>query len=334
MGFQFARTALGLLVLLRIGQVPFAQEDAKNAIVAIRVTDISGAAVEDAKVRFVEQGTANREVKRTDKTGRALAELKPGKYEVKVTASRFKSVVIRYIEASAAEHRKFEVSLEALPPVAYIGDPVEPPIEQEHIEPRDTEIHEPFALGNTRTQDIQGKQIEVRLIPKKKSIKAGEVLEVRVEIWNVSSKTFFIKKAIYDLCAVSPLSLRLELGPLPKPQVGHGCASDCVFTAKEGFATRLLYHWTTLSPGNFYGTVIALDPDNFPQLNTPGRWRLRGTYKSIGDLSSSLCFDTAPIPNIIEQIKGLPYEAWQGAVDTNAVWVEVVRPGNSPAVRK
>jgi len=332
MGFQFARTAFGLLVLLRIGQVPFTQEDATNAIVAIRVTDISGAAVEGAEVGFAEQGTANREVKRTDKTGRALAELKPGKYELIVTGLGFMPTVIHYVEATAAGHKQIEIVLAPVP--GCCADPVEPLIEQEHIEPRDTEIYEPFALGNTRTQDMQGKQIEVRLIPKKKSIKAGEVLEVRVEIWNVSSKALFIKEAIYNLCAVSPLSLRLELGPPPKPQPGHGCASDCVFTAKESFVTRLLYHWTTLSPGNFYGTAVALDPDNFPQLNTPGRWRLRGTYKSIGDLSSSPCFDTAPIPDIKEQIKGLPYEAWQGTVDTNAVWVEVVRPGGSPAVRK
>jgi len=35
-----------------------------------------------------------------------------------------------------------------------------------------------------------------------------------------------------------------------------------------------------------------------------------------------------------EQIKGLAYEAWQGKVETNAVWLEVVHAGGSPAVRK
>jgi len=78
MGFQFARAAVDLLLMLRIVQVPFAQQNPKSATVAIRVTDLSGAAVEGAEVGFVEQGTANREVKRTDKTGEALAELKPG----------------------------------------------------------------------------------------------------------------------------------------------------------------------------------------------------------------------------------------------------------------
>jgi hypothetical protein len=37
------------------------------------------------------------------------------------------------------------------------------------------------------------------------------------------------------------------------------------------------------------GTVVRLDPDFFPELKTPGRWRLRGEYESNGDLSSSFC---------------------------------------------
>jgi hypothetical protein len=59
-----------------------------------------------------------------------------------------------------------------------------------------------------------------------------------------------------------------------------------------------------------------------------------GTYKSIGNLSSSHCWDTAPIPDNAEQIKGLPFEAWQGEVDTNYVWINVMRAGSSTTARK
>ena len=196
-------------------------------------------------------------------------------------------------------------------------------------------VFQPLAFGDPQTQDNKGKQIEVRLVPKKKSIKVGEVLEVRVEIWNVGSKPLFIEKAIYELCGpTSPLSLRLELGPPMKPQGGFGCAGDCAYTAKDSFARRLVYRWTTLPPGDFYGTVVAMNPDSFPQLNTPGRWRLRGTYKSVGNLSSSPCWDLAPIPDKEEQIKGLPYEAWQGELGTNTAWIEVVRAESSSKVKK
>lgn len=147
MGVQSARATWGILVLLGIGQVLPAQENDKSAIIAIRVTDTSGAAVEGAEVRFVEQAGGEYELKRTDKTGRALAELKPGNYEVKVTGSGFRSTVIHYVEATTAEHKQLEVSLEALPPVPdCCVDPVESLIEPEHVEPRNTEILERFQL--------------------------------------------------------------------------------------------------------------------------------------------------------------------------------------------
>ena len=197
-------------------------------------------------------------------------------------------------------------------------------------------VFQPLAFGNPQEQETKDPQVEVRRIPKKKSIKVGEVLEVRVEIRNVGTKPLFINYEIYDLCVAAPLSLRLDLGPPLKPQTGPGeaCAGDCVYTAKDSFVRRLLWRWTVLPPEHFYGTDIRLYPESFPQLYTPGRWRLGGTYKSVGNLSSSPCWDTAPIPDNAEQIKGLPYEAWQGKVDTNSVWINVVRAGSSTTVKK
>ncbi len=197
-------------------------------------------------------------------------------------------------------------------------------------------VFQPLAFANPQKRDTQDAQVEVRLIPKKKSIKVGDVLQVRVEIRNVGTKSFFIEREIYDLCVAAPLSLRLDLGPPMKPQTGpgHGCAGDCVYTANDSFARRLVGRWTVLSPGGFYGTDISVYPESLPQLYTPGRWRLGGTYKSIGNLSSSHCWDTAPISDNAEQIKGLGIEAWQGEVDTNTVWINVLRAGGSAAVMK
>ncbi|MFZ0884765.1 MAG: hypothetical protein WAN14_15305 [Candidatus Acidiferrales bacterium] len=196
---------------------------------------------------------------------------------------------------------------------------------------------QPPPVGSPRGQETKSTQIEVRLIPIKKSIKAGDVLKIRVEIQNVGSKPLFIENGIYSPCTPpSPLSLQLDLGPPMKPQKGpgFGCAGDCIYSAKDSFASRLLYRWTVLPPGAFYGRVISVQPESFPQLSTPGRWRLSGTYKSIGNLSSSFCFDTAPIPDNQEQINELPYEAWQGKVDTNSVWINVARAGSSTTTKE
>lgn len=185
-------------------------------------------------------------------------------------------------------------------------------------------LHPEILLETPQANTESNKQLEVRLTPLKKATRAGEPLEIRVEIRNTSSQTFFIPKDIYELCGpFSPLSLRLELGPPMKPQLGHGCASDCVWDSKDTFARRLVTVWTSLPAGNFYGTTVSMNPDEFPQLNTPGRWRLRGTYQS-GGRATEYCFDTAPIPNGKELVDNLPYKAWSGQVDTNTVWVEVL----------
>ena len=185
-------------------------------------------------------------------------------------------------------------------------------------------------LGKQSTENSNGKQIEVRLLPRTKSIRVGDSLDVRVEIWNVSSHPFFIKKAIYEPCGPSsPLSLRLELGPPLKSQKGIACAGDCL-EGSDNFTTKMVNRWISLPPKTFYGTVLRMDPDFFPQLKTPGRWRLGGAYKSIGGLSSTSCLGPYPSPEETRQISALPYAAWEGEVETNSVWVEVLRGSPSP----
>jgi hypothetical protein len=192
-----------------------------------------------------------------------------------------------------------------------------------------------LALGEPQTQ-TDSKQIEVKLTPLKKATRAGDVFQVRVEIWNTGGQTYFIERAIYEPCGPSsPLSLRLELGPPMKPQPGNGCAGDCLWRVGDSFARRLVMGWTSLPAGGFYGTVVSMSADKFPQLKTPGRWRLRGTYESAGDLSAEVvCLDAAPIPNNKELIENLPHQGWHGRVDTNTVWIEVLPRTDSSTTKK
>lgn len=144
-----------------------------------------------------------------------------------------------------------------------------------------------------------------------------------------SSRRLFLLCVNFHLCRCG-----FELGPPMKPPAGYGCAADCMYHAEDSFARRLVYHWTTLPPGDFYGTVVVIDPQLFPQLNTPGRWRLRGTYESTGDLSSSLCLDPAPLADNKKEVERLPYEDWQGTVETNTLWIEVLRAKTSTTSKK
>lgn len=189
-------------------------------------------------------------------------------------------------------------------------------------------------FGNSQTQGSDNKQIEVKLIPLKKSIKTGETLKVRVEVWNRGAKPIFIRQATYGLCTSGPLSLRLELGPPVKPQQGVGCAGDCMYGSDDSFAAKLASQWTILPSGAFYGRVAEMYPEAFPELNTPGRWRLGGTYESRGDLSLSLCWNPKPAPDEEEQLRKLRYQAWQGTIETNKVWIEVAPSKGATTAKK
>lgn len=182
----------------------------------------------------------------------------------------------------------------------------------------------PSAVGVSQTPGEDLGQIEVRISSKSNVVMAGETLEVRVEISNVGRKQVFIEKRIYQECSYSPLSLQLELGPPLQPGPGVGCASDCGDNPKASFTNRVVQRWIPLPVGHFYGTTVRMYPDLFPQLRTPGRWRLRGEYRSDGDMSLSICFFGIPLDP--EQTAKLPYKAWKGKVDTNEVWIEVVEP--------
>ncbi len=178
----------------------------------------------------------------------------------------------------------------------------------------------PFRAANPQEPNQIDNQIEVRISPATKTVTVGEQLEVRVEIRNIGNQQLLIDKNVFEWCDASPLSLYLELGPPLKPSVGTGCAADCFWKPGESLANRVVESWIPLPVGHFYGATVRMDQSFFPQLQTPGRWQLRGRYRSDGASSSSACLRWDP-----EEAAKLPYKAWKGAVDTNVVWIEVVR---------
>jgi hypothetical protein len=185
-----------------------------------------------------------------------------------------------------------------------------------------------FGFANSEAAQEAPKQIEIRLTPKAQTIRVGETLEVRVEIWNVGRKEVFIEKSLYEPCMRSPLSFYLDGGPpLNLQEPGQACAADCLDDPGETITSRLVKRWVSLPPGHFYGTSVQLDPAFFPQLRTPGRWNLHGRYSSDGELTSSVCMNNIVLDR--EQTEKLPYKSWKGEEDANIVRIEVVQPHQS-----
>ena len=90
---------------------------------------------------------------------------------------------------------------------------------------------------------------------------------------------------------------------------------------KPPLAVELSKYWIALPPGHFYGGEVVLDSRSYERLGIPGRYRIEGQYHSAGffvrdDIGN-------PLAAYVEELKRLPYQAWEGTVCTNSVWIEV-----------
>lgn len=163
-------------------------------------------------------------------------------------------------------------------------------------------------------------RIAVRISAKNKTLHPGESLVLHVEIINQGSKDVFILKEIkVGCCAWSELRIYVQHGPpFETPGVGGSIEDSLRLGAnnpnKPPFSNALSRAWIALPPGYSY----CKDLDTYA-LRIPGVYRIAGTYTSHG-ISGELKADYG------EEIRHLPYQAWEGQVETNSIWIKVAKP--------
>lgn len=111
------RAVLLIALLVPSCSVLLAQKATKSSVVAVEVTDASGAPVTNAQTKFVPLESADAKTLATDATGRVLLELKPGNYDLIVTMPGFRTLK-RRINVSAGVKQKFDVvvQIQSCPP--------------------------------------------------------------------------------------------------------------------------------------------------------------------------------------------------------------------------
>ena len=170
-----------------------------------------------------------------------------------------------------------------------------------------------------------GARVEVRILALKSTLTAGEEVQLRVEVWNLGSQDAFICKDFQDAvrayCTIR-FTLSNSSGSFG-PQILS--AGDEFPVKRETFLNALATHWIAIPPNHFYGTVLKLDPTVYPVLQKPGRYQIKGEYRSAGFFAESYMNSLLTYRSEIEQ---LPYKAWQGVVETNAVAVKVAPKKN------
>jgi hypothetical protein len=168
---------------------------------------------------------------------------------------------------------------------------------------------------------ISEQKLVVRLSCSTPIIHGGDGIELRAAIFNEGPNPVFIFRNLRGAAnEISRLSLFLQHGPKVDRPISNS-AADFAPDHSQPFANQLAKWWILLAPGHFYGQKFYMDPRDFPQLNVPGRYRIRGEYVSHGFY---LPTPNNPLQSYVSELEALPYKPWEGSVQTNSMWIEVI----------
>jgi hypothetical protein len=158
----------------------------------------------------------------------------------------------------------------------------------------------------------------------------GTDINVRVEIWNTSSETFFISKDVDDITsnAITSLTLTMykndqEIGPAMNILADSFSSNR---TSYPPLFMELPRYWIALAPNHFYGTTLVFHLSSLQGLRAPGRYKLQGTYRSRGFLAQDI---NNPLAHYVQELKTLPFHVWTGEVKTNSLWIEIGAPSKN-----
>jgi len=184
-----------------------------------------------------------------------------------------------------------------------------------------------FASAQTLTQEAashSSPKLELRLFAAKSTIRPGEQLKLRVELWNVGSNDVIIAQNLDSTFGNSALSLILQTGLGGE---SHGSIGDRFPEPGEpDFEETFLTNWLTLNKKHFYGTYVYMDPIDFPHLRKPGRYQVSAQYYSRG-ISSTPGWNGGFLRQA--DIDKLPLAVFQGSINSDVVTIRVLPRKNA-----
>jgi hypothetical protein len=164
-------------------------------------------------------------------------------------------------------------------------------------------------------------RIRARISTPKRSIRTGELISIDAEITNVSGDAIFICNRIGP--GPGPCLLRLWLEDVQGNKVPQkNFVVDMPPPPRNETPLQALSRlWLPLQPKHTLRTTLFL-PENEGKPLKPGRYTIRGFYYSYGiDAPDSIRRDLL----ISEDFAKLPYQVFQGSVNTNSIAI-VIRP--------
>jgi len=161
-------------------------------------------------------------------------------------------------------------------------------------------------------------KVELRLKAETPTIRPGERLKLRVELWNIGSIDVIIAQNLDATFGNSQLQLFLEGGSLRES--GSGAVADGIPEPNPDFEKTFVTNWLTLNQGHFYGTYVYMDPIDFPHLRKSGHYTVRAQYYSRG-ISSTPGWNGGYLKQ--DDVDKLPLQSLKGTLDSNSVNIQV-----------
>jgi hypothetical protein len=180
----------------------------------------------------------------------------------------------------------------------------------------------PFASAGAQSHlsDVHAiPKIELDLSPLKRSYLLRRSVMVRIDLRNVGNDRIFIPSEIHTSGGFpSEVQLWWE-DSQGKDLPASGGASDRFGPPREDFLKLLLENWVVLPPGYSYGCTI--DATTGVELSKPGKYQVRAKYRAYEMDSKSM---NNPLGAHLDKIPTLPFPAWKGEVESNAISIEIV----------
>jgi hypothetical protein len=172
--------------------------------------------------------------------------------------------------------------------------------------------------SNPRSSSDSTTKIELKLVPEKATIRPGERLKLRVELWNLGTEDVIIAQNLDSTFGNSTFALFLGAA---FGEETFGSISDRIpEPGRPDFEKTFVTNWLTLNKNHFYGTYVYMDPIAFPHLRKPGHYIVRAQYISRG-ISSTPGWNGGYLKQ--EDVEKLPFTALKGTINSNTVTIQV-----------
>lgn len=172
--------------------------------------------------------------------------------------------------------------------------------------------------SNPRNSSDPTPKIELKLVPEKATIRPGERLKLRVELWNLGTEDVIIAQNLNSTFGNSTLALFLGAG---LGEETFGLIGDRFpEPGQPDFEKPFVSNWLTLNKSHFYGTYVYMDPTEFPHLRKSGHYTVRAQYFSRG-ISSTPGWNGGYLKQ--EDVERLPFTALKGTINSNTVKIQV-----------